>query len=311
MKSYKRPLALALAFALGAAGIACSESSDGGGTGGSGSGGTGGSTGGRGGSGGSSTGGTGGSSTGGTGGSSTGGTGGSTGGTGGSTGGTGGSTGGTGGSTGGTGGTGGSTGGTGGSTGGTGGSSADGGKMDTMGDGSGGMEAGTGAFTITGDFSMMGANKCFKSGNTRTTGNPANQSPAIMWSNPPASTMSFAVSLRDLQGGIHWVMWNIPPTATGLAAALPSGAMPGAPAPMGSSQFSGMGGQVWYGPGANDVHRYEYQVWALKVASLPAGSNKNTLYNTLLPAERIGSAKIHACGNAGASCSGCPAGPNP
>jgi phosphatidylethanolamine-binding protein (PEBP) family uncharacterized protein len=305
MRSTKLTAAIVLTIAM-AGGFACSSDSGGdNGTGGKGgSGGTGGSAG-RGGSGGSTGGSTGGSSSSGgtTGGSSsTGGTGGSTGGTGGSTGGTGGSGGSTGGTGGSTGGTGGSTGGTGGSTGGTGGSAGDGGKLDTMTDSSGGMEAGTGAFTIMGDFGMMGMNKCFKMGNTRTTGQ---RSPAIMWDGVPAGTMSLAVSLRDLQGGVHWVMYNIPPTEKGLAAALPGGTMPGAPAPMGSRQTG-----AWFGPGADGVHRYEYQVWALKVATVTGGS-ATAMYNNTLPPERIASAKIHACGNAGASCAGCPNGPNP
>jgi phosphatidylethanolamine-binding protein (PEBP) family uncharacterized protein len=171
---------------------------------------------------------------------------------------------------------------------------------DRSSDMGGGSEAGTGAFTITGDFSMMGANKCFKSGNTRNTGQ---KSPAIMWMNPPDGTLSFAVSLKDLTNqGIHWVMYNIPPTTTGLAAALPGGAMPGPPAPAGSSQS-----ETWYGPGAGQVHRYEYQVWALKVATV--SGSKGNLYNTILPMQRISSAKVHACGNDAASCAGCPAGP--
>jgi phosphatidylethanolamine-binding protein (PEBP) family uncharacterized protein len=289
--------ATVLALVFGAGLLACGNE-EGGGTGGTGgSAGSGGSTGGAGGRGtGGSSAGSGGSSAGS--GGSTGGSGGSTGGSGAGTGGSGGSGGATGGSGGSTGGSGGSTGGSGGSTGGSGGGTADmgpeGGGSDMAGD-----SAGTGAFTITGDFSMMGTNKCFKSGNTRNTGQ---RSPAIMWTSPPEGTMSFAVSLRDLQGGIHWVMYNIPPTATGLAAAIPAGAMPGSPAPMGSSQS-----ETWYGPGAGEVHRYEYQVWALKVPTV--NGSKANLYNTVLPMQRISSAKVHACGNAGASCAGCPAGP--
>ena len=254
--------------------------------------------------GGSARGGTGGgssTSTGGGSGTSTGGSVGSNGGAGGSSTSTGGAGGGSGGSAGGAGG-----GGAGGSSSGSGGSMGRGGSGGGAGDAraeGGATEGGSaGEFTITGDFSMMGMNKCFKMGNTRTTGQ---KSPAIMWTGAPADTKSFAVSLRDLQGGIHWVMWNIPPTEAGLAAALPAGAMPGAPAPMGSRQTG-----TWFGPGAGAVHRYEYQVWALKVAEIPGGST-GALYNMMLPAQRIASAKIHACGNADASCAGCPAGPNP
>lgn len=66
-------------------------------------------------------------------------------------------------------------------------------------------------------------------------GEAENVSPALDWANAPAGTQSFAIALHDLaflQNGdpfTHWVMWNIPSTATGLPAELPSGAEPGVP----------------------------------------------------------------------------------
>ena len=216
--SMKRPLAIALPWPRSPP-SAAPKVQDGGGTGGSsGSGGSGGSTGGRGGSTGGSSGSggsTGGSNaSGGSGGSSTGGSGG----TGGS------STGGTGGS--GTGGTGGSAG-SGGSavvlvqevpeaSGGSGGSAADGGKMDTMGD-AGGTEGGgnTGAFTFTSpDFLMIsGGRLCHKKEQTSSGGQV---SPGLMWSGLPPETKSIVVSLKDRNGGTHWLMCNIQPTVTSL-----------------------------------------------------------------------------------------------
>ena len=259
--------------ALAIANWSCSSSPShtGGGTGGDEE--TGGSSGDTGGKGGSATGGKG------NGGSTpTGGAGGSTGGSGGSTGGSGGSTGGSGGSTGGAGG---STGGAGGSAGGS-----DGGA------GAGGMGGAAGAFTVTGDFLDKGTYLCWKDGNTRNTGQ---KSPEIKWSGIPDGTMSIAVSLKDLTNqGIHWVIWNLPATAT----SLPAG-FPGTMLPMGASQSN-----AWYGPGAT-LHRYEWQVWALKVAMLPANSAKATLYNTTLPAQKIASAKLFACGDSDAKCAAC------
>jgi Raf kinase inhibitor-like YbhB/YbcL family protein len=231
--------------------------------------------------------------TGGSGGEETGGAKGDTGGKGGSgTGGkgTGGSTA-TGGSTG-TGGsvdTGGSNGSTGGSSGSTGGSSGtpdagtDSGAM-------GGMSGGT--FAVMGDFLDKGTYLCWKDGNTRNTGQ---MSPEIKWSGVPDGTMSIAVSLKDLTNqGIHWVIWNLPPTATSLPAGLPKTMLPA-----GASQSN-----AWYGPGAT-LHRYEWQVWALKVPMLPANSAKATLYNTTLPAQKIASVKLFACGDQDAKCGAC------
>src|SRR5215469_18618332 len=56
-------------------------------------------------------------------------------------------------------------------------------------------------------------------------------SPAIQWSAPPPGTASFVLLFEDLDtvvanstdGILHWLVWNIPPTATGLPQALPDG----------------------------------------------------------------------------------------
>jgi phosphatidylethanolamine-binding protein (PEBP) family uncharacterized protein len=167
--------------------------------------------------------------------------------------------------------------------------------MDTMTDGSGMEAGGTGAFMISGDFVMMGDRLCHKAGQTRLTNGPSgtNKSPALMWGKVPEGTVSIAVSLKDLTNqGIHWVMWDIPVTETGLAAAIPAGAAPGAPAPMGSQQSN-----TWYGPGAGGApHRYEYQVWALK-ARVMGTRDKGMIYNTILPREKLDSKILYAWGS--------------
>jgi hypothetical protein len=87
-------------------------------------------------------------------------------------------------------------------------------------------------------------------------------------------------------------MWDIPVTETGLAAAIPAGAAPGAPAPMGSQQSN-----TWYGPGAGGApHRYEYQVWALK-ARVMGTRDKGMIYNTILPREKLDSKILYAWGS--------------
>jgi Raf kinase inhibitor-like YbhB/YbcL family protein len=261
----------ALAVVLGSLAWACSSSPGhtNGETGGSGGEETGGAKGDTGGKGGSGTGGKG--------------TGGSTA-TGGSTG-TGGSVD-TGGSSGSTGGSNGSTGGSSGSTGGSSGTPDAGADSGAM----GGMSGGT--FAVMGDFLDKGTYLCWKDGNTRNTGQ---MSPEIKWSGVPDGTMSIAVSLKDLTNqGIHWVIWNLPPTATSLPAGLPKTMLPA-----GASQSN-----AWYGPGAT-LHRYEWQVWALKVPMLPANSAKATLYNTTLPAQKIASVKLFACGDQDAKCGAC------
>src|SRR5438034_10458355 len=70
-------------------------------------------------------------------------------------------------------------------------------------------------------------------------------SPAIRWTNPPASTQSFVLHMHDTDvvrnrttdDQAHWVVWNIPATAT----SLPEGVPKGAQLPDGSYQISATG----------------------------------------------------------------------
>ena len=56
-------------------------------------------------------------------------------------------------------------------------------------------------------------------------------SPAISWANAPAGTQSFVLNMRDMDVArnkttddqAHWVVWNIPATATGLPEGVPKG----------------------------------------------------------------------------------------
>jgi Raf kinase inhibitor-like YbhB/YbcL family protein len=94
-------------------------------------------------------------------------------------------------------------------------------------------------------------------------------SPAISWSNPPAGTQSFMLNMHDMDlarnkttdDQAHWVVWNIPATATGL----PEGAPKGAQLPDGSYQISATG-QMYRGPGApatGPQHHYMFELFAL------------------------------------------------
>src|SRR5262249_6174138 len=67
-------------------------------------------------------------------------------------------------------------------------------------------------------------------------------SPAISWANPPAGTQSFVLNMHDMDvvrnrtsdDQAHWVVWNIPSSATGL----PEGVPKGSQLPNGSYQVS-------------------------------------------------------------------------
>jgi Raf kinase inhibitor-like YbhB/YbcL family protein len=94
-------------------------------------------------------------------------------------------------------------------------------------------------------------------------------SPALTWTNAPASTASFVLHMHDLEVArnkttddqVHWLVWNIPPTATGL----PEGVPQGAELKDGSRQTSASG-PMYRGPGApatGPMHHYTFEIYAL------------------------------------------------
>ena len=94
-------------------------------------------------------------------------------------------------------------------------------------------------------------------------------SPELRWTNAPPGTQSLVLYFHDpdvarnktTDDQVHWVVWNIPATATGL----PEGVPPGAQRPDGSHQISASGPQ-YRGPGApatGPVHHYTFEVFAL------------------------------------------------
>ena len=94
-------------------------------------------------------------------------------------------------------------------------------------------------------------------------------SPEMKWTNVPKGTVSFLVHMHDpdvarnktTEDQAHWVVWNIPGTATGL----PENVAKGADLPDGSHQISASGPQ-YRGPGApasGPPHHYTFEVYAL------------------------------------------------
>ena len=94
-------------------------------------------------------------------------------------------------------------------------------------------------------------------------------SPALTWSNAPANTVSFVLHMHDLEVArnrttddqVHWLVWNVPGSSTGL----PQGVPQGAELPDGSRQTSASG-PVYRGPGApanGPMHHYTFEIFAL------------------------------------------------
>lgn len=95
------------------------------------------------------------------------------------------------------------------------------------------------------------------------------KSPAIEWANAPAGTQSFVLNMHDMDVAhnkttddqVHWVVWNIPASATGL----PEGVPKGSERPDGSYQISATG-PMYRGPGAGangPFHHYVFEIYAL------------------------------------------------
>jgi len=94
-------------------------------------------------------------------------------------------------------------------------------------------------------------------------------SPALTWTNTPPNTASFVLHMHDLEVArnrttddqVHWLVWNIPASATGL----PEGVPQGADLKDGSHQISASG-PVYRGPGApatGPMHHYTFEIYAL------------------------------------------------
>jgi Raf kinase inhibitor-like YbhB/YbcL family protein len=105
-----------------------------------------------------------------------------------------------------------------------------------------------------------------------------NLSPALDWSHVPPETESLALICVDSAVGfVHWTIYNIPPTATGLIEGVPQlGDLED-----GSLQGPNDYGEVGYGgpcPPPGDAHEYVFTLYALDTTlNLPAGADADTV----------------------------------
>jgi Raf kinase inhibitor-like YbhB/YbcL family protein len=108
---------------------------------------------------------------------------------------------------------------------------------------------------------------------------PSGPSPELHWSGGPGA-MSYAMTMTDLTSDImHWTLWDIPPTVMSLPEGVPTGAMPAMPAGAKQSpnSFEMMTGPGYFGPcGGANANMYEFEVYALDVATLPGLSASST-----------------------------------
>ncbi|HET9625945.1 MAG TPA: YbhB/YbcL family Raf kinase inhibitor-like protein [Kofleriaceae bacterium] len=134
----------------------------------------------------------------------------------------------------------------------------------------------------------------FPAGGTFATDNTchgANTSPAFTWSNPPANARSFALVLTDLTiMRNHWVLYNIPVTATGVPAHIENVFVP--PSVTGAQQtvsikqdpnnpantVTGYYGPCPPAPGQpmGGKHDYLFTLYAIDIDKIPGGTAQTT-----------------------------------
>lgn len=105
-----------------------------------------------------------------------------------------------------------------------------------------------------------------------------NLSPDLTWADAPKGTESYAITVYDPDaptgsGWWHWVVFNIPKTATSLTEAASLKAMPqGAVESLTDYGTVGFGGAC--PPVGHGVHHYQITVYALKTAKLDLDAQK-------------------------------------
>ncbi len=122
-----------------------------------------------------------------------------------------------------------------------------------------------------------------------------NLSPTLYWRNPPPGTRSFVLTLFDPDerstpsGWWHWVVYDIPLGTTRLAVSagaersrlLPKGAQEGR---------TDLGNRAYVGPcpaKGDPPHRYQFKLYALRVAKLPVGEGASGAMVTSVTQEYV------------------------
>jgi Raf kinase inhibitor-like YbhB/YbcL family protein len=103
-----------------------------------------------------------------------------------------------------------------------------------------------------------------------------NISPELRWTNVPVGTKSFAITMYDLDasnGWWHWIVYNIPATATSVSrnasalGTLPKGSVESAT----SFGAAGFGGAC--PPRGDNDHRYVFTIYAIDIEALDLGND--------------------------------------
>ena len=127
-----------------------------------------------------------------------------------------------------------------------------------------------------------------------------NISPALSWSRAPEGTKSFALLVHDPDaptggaGWWHWLVLNIPATATGLDK--DAGKADGSGLPDGAAHVTTDFGSFGWGgpcpPVGDKPHRYVFTLYALKVGRLDASGGSASLAGYMVNGNSIGKATL-------------------
>jgi Raf kinase inhibitor-like YbhB/YbcL family protein len=117
------------------------------------------------------------------------------------------------------------------------------------------------------------------------TGDGANRSPALRWSEPPTGTKSLALICDDPDAPrgtwVHWVLFNLPAQTRELEDGVPTTETLANGAKQGKNDF----GDIGYGgpaPPKGKPHRYFLKLYALDAAvDLPPGASKAQLIDAM------------------------------
>lgn len=112
----------------------------------------------------------------------------------------------------------------------------------------------------------------------------ANISPALVWSDAPENTQSFALIVDDPDAPakvwVHWLIFNIPSTVDFLVKKQ-GNTRQEVSFMQGATDFNGA--QKWSGPcPPYGIHRYHFKLYALDtMLDLPAGASKDELLSAM------------------------------
>lgn len=113
----------------------------------------------------------------------------------------------------------------------------------------------------------------------------ADVSPALSWNDAPAGAQSFTLIADDPDAPVgtwtHWIIWNIPASATALPEDVPKVGESGDGARQGRNDFKhiGYGGPC---PPAGKPHRYFFRLYALDAKlDVKAGASRSELEDAM------------------------------